>query len=266
MNFEEFLIEFEKAKETQESFVVVTLVGHIGSIPQEMGARLIVNSQGYFAGTVGGGKVEKAAIEHALKYLDQNTQKSFYHEWNLQKDLGMSCGGVVKLFFEIHHKKNNWNIILFGAGHVIQELSRILIRLDCQITCIDSRPEWLEKLPKDAKLTPIQNLEMKDSVENIKSEDFVIISTMGHSTDLPILEKILKSNLELSYLGVIGSDLKSMKLRKNLQELGVSLKKTESFFCPMGEKIGNNTPAEIALSIVAQLLKVRDQVNFQENL
>ena len=265
MNFESFLIEFQKAKDSQKPFVVVTLVGHKGSVPQIMGARLIVSEAGYFSGTVGGGKLEKATIEKAKAYLNSN-QSTFFHEWNLQTDLGMSCGGVVSLFFEVHHPRSKWHIVIFGAGHVSQELTRVLLRLNCRLTCVDSRGEWLEKLPSDPKLEKILQTHVPDYVGQLVSDDQVVIATMGHATDLPILQKILSSDIDLKYLGVLGSDLKAGKLRNNILEAGLSQKKTQSFYCPIGESIGDNTPAEMAISIVSQLLKARGSSSQKEDI
>ena len=263
MNFETFLVEFQKAKEAGRPFVVVTLVGHKGSVPQVLGARLIVNEAGYLSGTIGGGKLEKAAIDKSQSILTSN-QTSLFQEWNLQNDLGMSCGGAVSLFFEVHQPKHKWQIVIFGAGHVAQELTRVLLRLNCEIRCIDARAEWLEKFPNSPKLNKVCVQNVPAYVDQLVAGDFVVIATMGHATDLPILEKILKSDLELPYLGVLGSEVKAGKLRTNILESGVSQMKVDSFFCPMGEEIGDNTPPEMAISIVAQLLRSKTQLNGQE--
>ncbi len=259
MNFEIFLSDFNRAKANKKSFVVVTLVQTQGSAPQEMGARMIATSDGYFSGTIGGGKIEKAAIDQAILYLKEGKTGSFFKEWNLQKDIGMSCGGVVSLFFEIHNLAKIWNVVLFGAGHVSQELVRVLLRLECQLTCVDSRPEWLEKLPADLKLTKVLASPMESFVANIPDEAYVVTATMSHSTDLPVLAEIFKMGRELPYLGSIGSDVKAIKLRQNLRDLKFSEEQVSSFFCPVGEPFGNNTPAEIAISIAAQLLRIRSE-------
>ena len=256
MNFETFLSDFNRAKDNKKSFVVVTLVNSKGSAPQEVGARMIANSDGYFAGTIGGGKLENAAIQKSLEFLKTGQTGSHFFEWNLQKDIGMSCGGIVSLFFEIHNFKKIWNIAVFGAGHVSQELIRVLLRLECQITCIDSRTEWLQKLPESPKLQKQHVTIMESYVPSLAEDTFVVSATMGHSTDLPILAAILKTK-DLPYVGAIGSDVKAIKLRQNLRDLDINEKKVSSFFCPIGEDIGNNTPEEIAISITAQLLKVR---------
>ena len=256
MNFENFLASFEEAKKTKNSFMVVTFVKSQGSAPQEAGSRMIVTENGYFAGTIGGGKLEKAAIEQSLERLKQRQLEPHFVEWNLQKDLGMSCGGVVSLFFEFHGPHKQWQIAIFGAGHVAQELVRVLLRLECELICIDPRSEWLDKMPKDPRLRLVQSEKMELEVAKLSPASFVVVSTMGHATDLPILEVILKEK-DFPYVGAIGSEIKAQKLRQNLIDRQVIAEKANSFFCPIGDSFGNNTPPEIALSIASQLLKER---------
>ena len=66
-------------------------------------------------------------------------------EWNLQRDVGMTCGGVVKLFFETYNH-SQWQIAIFGAGHVAAAVVHCLLPLECRVTCIDPREEWLDRL------------------------------------------------------------------------------------------------------------------------
>lgn len=85
-----------------EAFVCITLAGARGSVPQEVGAKMVVNAAGRACGTVGGGRVEEAAIQHARELLASKPEAPCgLIEWNLQKDIGMTCGGVVSYFFEV---------------------------------------------------------------------------------------------------------------------------------------------------------------------
>jgi xanthine dehydrogenase accessory factor len=255
MNYEDFLTDFQNAKTELGDFVVVTLTHFQGSAPQILGARMIVGRNGYFSGTVGGGKLEKRAIETAINQLEVN-QGSISVTWNLQTDLGMSCGGVVSLLFEKQLQSIGWEIAIFGAGHVGQELVRVLSRLNCHITVIDPRKDWLEKLPESRILKPVFHTSPEGYVSELSKRAFVVVSTMGHATDLPILAKALP--LKFPFIGAIGSSVKAEKLKRNLLELGVSSQDLKALHCPIGEPIGNNTPPEIALSITAQLLRIRD--------
>jgi xanthine dehydrogenase accessory factor len=239
--------------------VVVTMVDYKGSVPQTLGAKAVVTSDGLLEGTVGGGKLEARAISHAMDLLkNPDVDVCELIEWNLTRDIGMTCGGVVKFLFEIHRPKA-WHIVVFGAGHVAQELVPMLCKLECHVTCIDSRPEWLSRISDENNLTKICEPEPKNQVKNFNSQDYFVLMTQGHGTDLPILSEILKT-LEPVYLGVIGSKVKALSLKDGLRKLDFSNEKIESFFCPIGLKFGNNTPVEISHSVVAQLLQVRDRL------
>lgn len=128
-------------------FVVVTLVDVVGSAPQECGARMLVAGEGLLYGTIGGGKVESRAIDEARRLLLEQSAPTKFFNWNLSADIGMTCGGSVKVFMELHNL-GLWNVTIFGAGHCASALINILMTLDCSITCIDIRPDWLERLPR----------------------------------------------------------------------------------------------------------------------
>ncbi|MGZ3692207.1 MAG: xanthine dehydrogenase accessory protein XdhC [Pseudobdellovibrio sp.] len=243
-----------------EDSVLITLIEYKGSVPQSLGAKALINGNGLLEGTVGGGKVEAKAIEFAKNLLkNKDAEICSVIEWNLTRDVGMTCGGIVKFLFEIHRPKA-WHIVVFGAGHVAQELVPMLTKLEAHITCIDSRSEWLEKIQPQPNLTKIQVAEPAALVKNFNSQDYFVLMTQGHGTDLPILAEILKQH-NPPYVGAIGSDTKALRLRTDLKNMDFSKEKTESFFCPIGLKIGNSTPVEISVSVMAQLLQIRDGVN-----
>jgi xanthine dehydrogenase accessory factor len=239
--------------------VTVTVVDTIGSVPQDRGAKMIVTAAGLKFGTVGGGKVETKAIGEAqamLRGAEAETTK--FAQWNLQKDVGMTCGGVVKLYFESHNV-GKWRIVVFGAGHVANALVNLLVHIDCHVTCIDPRQEWLDKLPASPKLTHVRSDDMPSLVKTIPDDAFVILMTMGHSTDKPILIEILRTRT-FPYLGVIGSDAKAAILRRDIAEAGLPEEAKRAFFCPIGLDLGSNHPYEIAVSVVAQMIGIRDRL------
>lgn len=250
---------------TGQSFVVVTVVGSRGSAPQDAGAKAIVTDAGLCWGTVGGGKVEARAILHSQEMLTLNKAEPELITWNLQKDIGMSCGGEITYFFEIH-KQSTWPIVVFGAGHVSQALIRLLINLNCQITCVDPRLEWLDKLPTSFNLKKIHALEPAKIVETLNKNSFFVIMTQGHAMDLPILKELYTRYPQAPFIGNIGSDIKGLKLRKELQEFGISEITLKDFHCPVGLPIGQNHPYEIAISVSAQLIQQRDLVADQQSL
>ncbi|MBC7467178.1 MAG: xanthine dehydrogenase accessory protein XdhC [Bdellovibrio sp.] len=259
-NFESFLQAFEELKAEGQEFVVVTLVNIIGGAPQEMGARMIVSAKGLQFGTVGGGKIEKRSIEEAQNLLISGQSEPHFTNWNLQKDIGMTCGGAVNFFFEIFREKNQWTVAVFGAGHICQELVPLLTKLSCRVICIDPRQEWLDKFSAAANLKLIKTDNMQAIVDTLPDKTFIAISTMGHGTDLPILTKAMKQRARFSYVGNVGSDQKALRLKNDLKLAGIAEDQLNQFFCPIGESIGKNVPIEIALSITSQILKVRDSL------
>jgi len=236
--------------------VTVTVVDTTGSVPQNRGAKMIVTAEGRNYGTVGGGKVETKAIAEAQAML-QSPETSRFVQWNLNKDVGMTCGGIIRLFFEAHNA-GRWNIVVFGAGHVSQALTSLLVHLDCHVTCIEPRQEWIDRLPRSPQLTAIVSSEMPSIVAQLPDDAFVVLMTMGHTTDKPILIEILRTR-HFPYLGVIGSNSKATVLRRDLEQAGISEEKRASFHCPIGLSIGSRHPHEIAVSIVAQMIQVRDE-------
>jgi xanthine dehydrogenase accessory factor len=244
------------------AFVLVVLVEAIGSTPQDAGARMIVTGAGRLAGTVGGGRVEAQAIAVAQDLLataEQGRAKPRLVHWSLKADVGMTCGGTVKLYFEPHASRHAaWPIVIFGAGHVAQALVPVLQPLRCAITVCDSRSEWLESLPPAANVRIVVRENPAELVPELPAHAFVICMTKGHTTDRPILQRALLER-DFPFLGVIGSDAKAAVLRRELIAAGVPAERAEQFHCPVGLPFGTNQPHEIALSIAAQLLQERDR-------
>lgn len=145
-----FVERLAELARSHEAFVSVTMVEAVGSTPQDAGSKMLVTAEGLAFGTVGGGKVEHKAIGHAQQMLAQrgsDAQANELVEWNLQRDVGMTCGGVVKLYFETYNHCD-WRVVVFGAGHVAGALIQCLSLLDCQVTCVDPRQEWLDKIAR----------------------------------------------------------------------------------------------------------------------
>lgn len=244
---------------TNIPFVMVTLVDVIGSSPQNTGSRMLVTQDGLYDGTIGGGKVEFKAINEAKSLLQNKSPITLFVEWNLKKDVGMSCGGIVKIYFEAFQSKP-WKIAVFGAGHVANALIPLLLKLDCQIKCIDPRQLWLNKLPRSHKLSLIHKEDMASEVKHLDPDTFVLLMTMGHSTDLPIMLEILRTR-QFPYLGVIGSRAKAIRIKKDIEEAGLPPSCKGAFYCPIGLDLGNNHPQEIAISVAAQLIQERDRLS-----
>ena len=243
----------------ESPFATITLVDIRGSAPQIQGAKAIVTHSGIESGTIGGGKIEAAAIRHAQTNLlgDKGTRCEFV-TWNLQTDIGMTCGGEVKLFFE-YHQRYDWPIAVFGAGHVAQSLVPMLLNLHCYVTCIDTRGDWLSRISDHPKLTKRLTDSPQEVVAEFPDNTFFVLISKGHKSDLPVLAEILRTRTP-PYIGVIGSDQKASVLRRELKQMEIPDEKIDSYHCPIGLPLGNNTPAEISISILAQLIQQRDEL------
>ncbi len=243
--------------------VVVTVIEARGSVPADVGSKLIATAEGLHSGTVGGGKIEARVLAEAASLLDSGPA-TVVHRWNLQRDIHMTCGGEMNLLFEKVTATPPWHLVIFGAGHVVQALIRVLLPLACRIDCIDTRPEWLEKLPSASNLTAHYVSEFEDGVSLIGDRSFVLSITKGHASDFPVLRDVLQRETLVPFLGVIGSQSKRAVLLRELKEGNIPAERLEKLICPLGLPIGSNDPHEIAISISGQLLQARDLLKQRE--
>ena len=260
----DYLEQANKLVERGVVFATITLVQPEGHVPQDIGAKAIVTESGLVWGTVGGGRLEARAIEHSLAMIARalagaDNSKVVDPEmirYELQRDLNMVCGGAATLFYEISAARN-WNIAIFGAGHVAQATVGLLCTFACNVICIDHRQEWLDKIAARSNLRKILATEMPEEVYKLPAGTFYVCMSQGHATDLPIVRQILKRD-QAAFIGVIGSEPKARTLRGTLVKEGFTQEAVDKIRCPVGLPIGSNSPAEIAVSIAAQLLQTRD--------
>ena len=237
--------------------ILVTILEVRGSVPGSLGAKALICDDGLIAGTLGGGRVESMAISTAQELL--HTRKSVCEErcWNLQQDVGMTCGGEMRFLFESAGPERSWHIVIFGAGHVAQALVAVLGRLACQVDVIDTRPEWLQRLPAAVNVRTHLVGDYVEGVSLITPESYVLSLTKGHAFDGPVLREVFRLHPSIPYVGVIGSACKRAVLARELREHGIDEALITAMACPVGLPIGSNDPREIAISIAAQLLERR---------
>jgi xanthine dehydrogenase accessory factor len=131
--------------------------------------------------------------------------------------------------------------------------------LECNVTCVDSRGEWLDRIPPRERLRKVRCDEPRTLVAELPADSFIVCMTMGHATDRPILEEIFLRERTFPFLGVIGSKAKRAVLLKELTQAGIPRDRADAFHCPIGVELGTNQPGEIAVSVVAQLIQERDR-------
>jgi len=256
-SFYELLVALENEG---TGFVLVVLVEALGSTPQDSGAKMLVTANGLRAGTVGGGRIEAKALAVAQEMLAAGRAASRFASWALTTDVGMTCGGAVKLYFECHPAGGAgaaWPIWIFGAGHLVQALVPVLLPLPCSLTVCDPRADWLDRLPRARNIRFVVSDDPAGLVATLPDQAFVLCLTKGHATDRPILQRALAER-DFPFVGAIGSEAKAAILRREMIAAGLTAERAARLHCPLGLDLGSNHPHEIALSIAAQLLAARD--------
>ncbi len=249
--------EIARFIETGTDVIVVTVAATRGSVPGEAGAKMLVTRDGLQGGTVGGGRIEARALAEAAELLETSEESTRLVCWNLQRDIGMTCGGEMTLLFERVAARSPWHLVIFGAGHIVQALVPVLLPLSCRIDVIDTRADWLSRLPAGKNLATHPVAAFEDGVELVTSRSFVLSITKGHASDVPVLREVLARYPSIPFLGVIGSASKRAALLRDLRDAGAGDDLLERVTCPLGLPIGGNDPHEIAISITAQLLEKR---------
>lgn len=148
-------------------------------------------------------------------------------------------------------------VYIFGGGHVAQQLVPTLARCDFHCVVIEDRPEYADSCLFEDKcdIILVREGEISNSLPNITENDYVCIMTRGHKDDYRVQRAVLKSKAH--YIGVIGSRRKIASVNERLKEDGFTQADIDRITAPIGIDIMSETPAEIAVSVAAQLIKVR---------
>ncbi|MBM3405345.1 MAG: XdhC family protein [Bacteroidetes bacterium] len=243
------LLKIKDAIKDPRSSALCIIVQARGSVPGKIGAKMIVYSDGRIEGTVGGGGIEKQAMEDALTAI--HTQKPLLKEYNLQTDLGMTCGGAATIYIEPLSKPSR--LYIFGAGHIGKILANYAPDMHFETYLID----WRTELFESAEHLRYQQI-CKPYLEAVNEipfdrESYIVIVTPNHNMDEDILAAVGKK--DVAYLGLIGSKRKIETLTKTfLKENKLTKEELDRVDMPIGIKFNAITPAEIAISILARLI------------
>ncbi len=230
---------------------VATVVRRTGSAPSSPGQKLVLCSDGTAAGTVGGGGVEKAAIETMQQVLGTRQGDPALHTFHLANDLAMACGGTVEVLVEPMWSRTA--ALLVGAGHVGLSLAKILVSLGFAVTLCDERPESLDPM-RLAELVPVRVLLGNASVcaNEVNRSAAVVVATHEHKLDEEAVMWAMKAGF--AYVGGVGSRGKAQRIRAALQAAGFTQQAALRMRMPIGVEIGARSPEEIAVSIAAELV------------
>jgi len=245
-------IAADRASDAEFALCIVT--GTKGSTPRATGAKMLVYPDGKIFGTIGGGRVEKKVIEDALDTLKQKEPAVFHYD--LVKDLRMCCGGSMDVYIEPVMRKNK--LYIFGAGHTGKALASLVAGFNFEITVIDDRADYLDEINIEGVRKIIGKCSEVLPSLLFDESTYITIMTYSHPLDREILSFCIDK--PHAYIGMIGSRRKVETTKRLFEEEGIgTIEALAEVDMPMGMDIGADGPAEIAVSIMAKLLSVKNK-------
>jgi len=254
--------EIVKLRREGRRGAVATIVNVRGSVPSFETAKMLVRDDGSIVGTIGGGCVEADVWRAARQVMEEEKPRTltFNLNQNPKYDTGLVCGGTLDVFIEPVLPRAL--LYVFGAGHVSVSLYKVAQGAAFDVIVIDDRdayanrqrfPEAQQVIAEDfdqamAKLSPTESA-------------YIVIVTRGHRDDMRVLRWAVQTKAR--YIGMIGSKRKTIAIFRELEREGLSATLFERVHAPIGLDIGAITPEEIAISITAELIAVRRNVERQ---
>jgi xanthine dehydrogenase accessory factor len=248
------LAELEK---NNESAALCTVVKSEGSTPRHVGSKMLVYPDGKFIGTVGGGELENRVIKAALDSLKTGADQTLAYTMAdpSRGDPGV-CGGTVEVFVEPILPPAL--IVVIGAGHVGKAVAHLAKWLGFRVALSDDRAEFCtpEAVPNADAYYPVPMAELVNQLK-VTRQTYLVITSRGSSVDAEGMPSLLDS--EAAYIGVIGSKRRWLTTVKALKEKGVADEKIAKVHSPIGLELNAETPEEIAVSIMAEIMMLKDK-------
>lgn len=245
--------ELVRERTARRGCALATIVNSHGSIPGSDRAKMLVRADGSIVGTVGGGAAEGKVIAVALDAIKTGKPElvSFNLHDNPLLDNGMVCGGTLEIYVEPF--RPTVSAYLFGGGHVGLVTARLAQFVGYEVEVIDDRPEFAnaERFPEARAVHagPWQEVTARLSPDE---HALIFIATRGHAFDAEILAWALTT--PASYIGMIGSRRKVHTVYNKLRAEGVAAEQLARVNAPVGLSIEADTPEEIAVSVLAEMI------------
>lgn len=248
--------EIVRLRQEGRTCALASIINTVGSIPASASAKMLVRDDGSIAGTVGGGAGELEVIEVALQVIEREKPQTI--SFNLTKrpgiDAGMVCGGSLDIFVEPIVPSPT--LYIFGAGHTGLATYRVARSAGFDVVIVDDRGDFAnrERFP-DAKDIVVAELDSAMAQLAPTPASFIVSLTPGHMTDMRVLRWAVGTPAR--YVGMMGSKRKVTGIFHELQKEGIPPERFAQVHAPIGLDIGADTPEEIAISVVAELIACR---------
>ncbi|MFC0225539.1 selenium-dependent molybdenum cofactor biosynthesis protein YqeB [Serratia aquatilis] len=248
--------EAARLEEGNRPFALAQIIESRGSTPRHSGQMLIM-ADGNCIGTIGGGMIERMVIEQALAAIAERKARVFHGRMarNGQDAVGSDCGGAMSVYIDVHGLRPK--LVLIGAGHVNRAIANAAKPLGFDIHVADIYSASLDPDLFPAGTTLVDGESFPDAISkmNIEPGNFVIIAT--NNQDCEALNVLIKQPLR--YLGLLASRRKVQTFKHQLRQRGIGEDELARLHAPVGYNIGAETPEEIAISVLAELLQIRNQ-------
>jgi xanthine dehydrogenase accessory factor len=250
----DLLAELLEARRSGRPCALATVAATKGSVPRHPGAKMIVYADGTIAGTVGGGKFESLVIAEALDCLAR--KEPALKTWPLREDqpdsFGAICGGEVTILIEPQVPTHA--LLIVGGGHCAQAVAKLAAECGFHVTVVEDRDEIL------AQCTAAHQRLTDPAPDYIASRDWekhdaIVIVSRHYDIDRAALAAALSKG-GMGYIGMIGSRRKVLQVYDQLKTEGFTPDQLATVYAPLGLDIGADSPAEIAISVLAEVLQV----------
>jgi xanthine dehydrogenase accessory factor len=248
--------EIVRLRKQGQKCALATIVQVNGSIPSYESAKLLVREDGSMLGTIGGGCVEAEVWTAAREVIDNEKPRhlTFSLGQDAAYDNGLICGGQLNIFVEPVIPQPR--AFIFGGGHVSKSISKVANLAGFATVIVDDREAFgnPERFP-EAEATYAEEYESVFPKLPVTSSSYLVIVTRGHRDDMRVLRWAVTT--QARYIAMIGSKRKTISVIHELEKEGLPREAFEKVFAPMGLEIGAESPEEIAISVVAEMIAVR---------
>lgn len=239
-----------------ESGVLCTIILSRGSTPRHVGSKLLAYEDGHFIGSVGGGEVESRVLAEARQAMDDGHPRLLKYDMvdPQNGDPGV-CGGQLEVYLEPILSQPK--VLVIGGGHVGKAVAHLAHWLGFQVIVSDDRAEFVTKEGHpEADVLLLEKMSELPKKVKIDPRTYIVLTTRGVTVDVEGLPALLESRA--GFFGVIGSRRRWTITRKTLLEAGVKAELIDRVHSPIGLELNAETPEEIAVSILAQIIMLRN--------